>query len=206
MALINQLRFWDNDINLLLPVRVTQAKNIELALHVVAALKARSICPKLVVTGPPDPHDSMNMEYFRSLLGLREQLGIIDQMRFVFESGPSPTEPFIINMSLVAELLRVSDALFMPSHREGFGMPVLEAGLANTPIFCADGIPAGNEIGGQEVVRFSSQADPAQVADLIINRLEDSSVFRLRKRIRQNLTWGKIFQQNILPLVDGGAS
>ncbi len=39
IALISRLGLWDSDINLLMPVRVTQAKNIELALGVVAAFK-----------------------------------------------------------------------------------------------------------------------------------------------------------------------
>ncbi|HEY3476756.1 MAG TPA: glycosyltransferase, partial [Anaerolineales bacterium] len=86
-ALVDRLGLWDSDINLLMPVRVTQAKNIELALQVVAALKERGIHPKLVVTGPPDPHDPGNMKYFQSLLDLRQQLNLRDNMHFVYESG-----------------------------------------------------------------------------------------------------------------------
>ncbi|RPJ19788.1 MAG: glycosyltransferase [Chloroflexi bacterium] len=204
LALINQLDLWESDLNLLMPVRVTQAKNIEFALHVLASLKARGIHPKLVVTGPPDPHDRMNMEYFQSLLDLREQLGVVDQMRFVYELGSNSAEPLTIDMPVVTELLRVSDALFMPSQREGFGMPVLEAGLLGIPVFCTDRIPAANEIGGQEVVRFSPGADADQVAGLILKWMEDSSVLRLRRRVRQNLTWRSIFQREILPLLERG--
>ena len=102
-----------------MPVRVTQAKNIEIALRVIVALQRRSVNANLVVTGPPDPHDPANMDYFRGVLELREELGITRSVRFVYESGPT-TEPFHIKMPIVAELLRFSDALFMPSHREGF--------------------------------------------------------------------------------------
>jgi glycosyltransferase involved in cell wall biosynthesis len=161
-------------------------------LHVVASLKGRGIHPKLIVTGPPDPHDPMNTQYFRILQRLRRQLGIIDEMRFVYESGPNPREPFTVEMPIVAELLRVSDALFMPSHREGFGMPILEAGLAGIPVFCTTQVPAANEIGGQDVIRFSPEAGADQVADLILNWMESSPVFRLRRRVRQELTWRHI--------------
>ena len=41
LSLIHRLNLWDSDLNLLMPVRVTQAKNVELALHVVAALKKK---------------------------------------------------------------------------------------------------------------------------------------------------------------------
>jgi glycosyltransferase involved in cell wall biosynthesis len=200
-ALIDRLGLWDNYLNLLMPVRVTQAKNIELALHVVEALKVRGTCPKLIVTGPPDPHDPMSKEYFQSLLSLRERLGVVQDMRFVYESGPSPDEPFLVDMRVVADLLRVSDALLMPSYREGFGMPVLEAGLVGIPVFCADTVPTAKEIGGQDVFRFSPEANPDGVADLILKYVEGSAVLRLRRRVRQRLTWRSIFQRKILSLL-----
>jgi glycosyltransferase involved in cell wall biosynthesis len=201
LTLIERLDLWHSDLNLILPVRVTRAKNLELALHVVAALKERGIRPRLVVTGPPDPHDPLNMEYFRSLLRLREQLGVIHETRFVYEAGPVPNEPYTVEMSTVAELLRASDALFMPSHQEGFGMPVLEAGLVGLPVFSTDRVPAANEIGGQDVIRFSPEADPGQVAELILKSLAHNSVMQLRRRVRQNLTWHGIFKRQILPLL-----
>lgn len=203
MALIEQLKLWDSDLSLLMPVRVTQAKNIELALRVVAALKARGVRPRLVVSGPPDPHDRTNMEYFQRLLDLRAQLGVIDEMRFVYESGPQPGRPFVVDMPLVTELLRASDALFMPSHREGFGMPVLEAGLVGIPVFCTDDVPAAKEIGRQDVILFSHEADAGQVADLILKWARGSSSLRLRRRVRQRLTWRSIFLREILPLLGG---
>jgi glycosyltransferase involved in cell wall biosynthesis len=201
--LINRLNLWDSDLNLLMPVRVTQAKNIELALHVIAALRMKGIHARLVITGPPDPHDPANMEYFRSLLALREQLGIVHEARFLYESGPT-SEPFFIDMPVVAEFLRFSDALFMSSHREGFGMPILEAGLIGIPVFCTDNIPAAEELGKQGVFRFSPDANPDQVANLIMQTFQQSPLLRLRKRVRRELTWRSIFQQQIQPLLDRG--
>lgn len=205
MVLIDRLNLWESDLNLLMPVRVTQAKNIELALRVVAALKEQDVHTKLVVTGPPDPHDPQNMSYFQSLLTLREELGVVSELRFVYESNSRHGEPLIVDMPIVAELFRVSDALFMPSHREGFGMPVLEAGLAGIPVFCSDRVPAASEIGDPDVIRFSPEADSQEVAGLILKWTESSPVFNLRRRVRQNLTWRSLFQHEILPLVEQGA-
>jgi glycosyltransferase involved in cell wall biosynthesis len=203
-ALADRLNLWESDLNLLLPVRVTQAKNIELAIQVVAALKERGILSRLVVTGPPDPHDPKNMEYFEGLLRLRDELGVSRHVRFIYESGFTPSEPLIVEMTVVAELFRVSDALLMPSHREGFGMPILEAGLAGLPVFCSTQIPAASEIGGQDVIRFSPEADASDVAGLIARWMETSAVFQLRRRVRQSLTSRRIFQGEILPLVHQG--
>ena len=203
LELIERLGLWEADLILLMPVRVTQAKNIELAIRLAAELKKHNIHPKIVLTGPPDPHDQGNMIYFQSLLTLRKQLGVEAEMRFVYESGPDNNEPLIVNMQTVGDLYRVSDVLFMPSHREGFGMPILEAGLAGLPVFCSK-IPAAEELGGDEVTMFSAEADPRDLATLILNQLKNDRSWRLRKRVRQNLTWQGIFQQKILPLLENG--
>jgi glycosyltransferase involved in cell wall biosynthesis len=203
-ALIEWLGLWESDLNLLMPVRVTQAKNIELAFGMVARLMKRGVRPRLVVTGPPDPHDPANMQYFQSLLALRTKLEIQEQARFVYESGQG--EPLTLEMDLVGELLRVSDVLFMPSQREGFGMPVLEAGLAGIPIFCSEAVPAAKEIGGQDVVTFSPQASPDEVATLMLKWMEKDSSLRLRRRVRQSLTWQSLFRRQILPLLERGAA
>jgi len=97
----------------------------------------------------------------------------------------------------------VSDALFMPSRREGFGMPILEAGLIGIPVFSTDHVPAANEIGGQDVIQFSAEADPGQVAGLILEAIGKSPMLQLRRRVRQSLTWRSIFNWQILPLVEG---
>jgi len=200
--LVNRLGLLESDLNLLMPVRVTQAKNIEYALHVLAALKTRAARPKLILTGPPDPHDSQSMIYFRSLQGLRQQLGVVEEMRFVFESGPNPEEPYPIGMQAVGDLFRVSDVMFMPSHREGFGMPILEAGLVGVPVVCTP-VPAADEIGLSDVAVIDANQEPARVADQILARVAKSPVHRLRRRVRQHYTWHAIFHRDIEPLLAG---
>ncbi|MCB0117936.1 MAG: glycosyltransferase family 4 protein [Anaerolineales bacterium] len=203
-TLIDRLGLWDSDLNLLLPVRVTQAKNMELALKVVAALKKRKINVRLIVTGPPDPHDQKDIEYFQELLDLRKRLGVEEEMRFVYQSGDDPSKPLIVEMSVVSELFRVSDALFMPSHREGFGMPILEAGLVGIPIFCADTIPSAKEIAAQDAVMFPPDADPEIVADMILDKMKDDPVYHFRQKVRKNLSWHGIFQHDMISLIEKG--
>jgi glycosyltransferase involved in cell wall biosynthesis len=202
-ALIERLDLTDADLILLMPVRVTQAKNIEYALRVIASLKDRGICPKLVVTGPPDPHDPGDMQYYQSLLDLRRQLHVEQEARFVYESGRQPGQGYSIGLPLVRELYNACDLLFMPSHREGFGMPILEAGMIGMPIFSTE-CPAAEEIGGQEVTRFSPEDPVEKVAAMILSWAQNSSPQRLRQRIRQNFTWQAIFHHDILPLLTGG--
>ncbi|MBN1994061.1 MAG: glycosyltransferase family 4 protein [Anaerolineae bacterium] len=199
--LIKRLDLLASDLMLLMPVRVTQAKNIEFALHVVAALKERGSRPKLILTGPPDPHDAQSMAYFRSLQDLRKNLDVEQEMRFVFESGPDPGEAFYIDPPVVADLFRLSDIMFMPSHREGFGMPILEAGQVGLPVFCSATIPAAREIGAPDIITFEPTANPADVAAEILAWANHNPVHQLRRRVRQNYTWPAIFKRHIEPLL-----
>ncbi len=200
--LIERLDLLDAEIALLMPVRVTKAKNIEYAMHVLAALKKKDIVAKLVLTGPPDPHDNKSMDYFRSLQELRAELGVESEMRFVFESGPDPDEPFFIELETVGDLFRICDVMFMPSHGEGFGMPVVEAGLAGLLVVSTP-VPAAEEIGGEEVRVFDPETDPTRLAEEIIAWVDANPLLRYRRRIRQNFTWRNIFRQKIRPLLAG---
>jgi glycosyltransferase involved in cell wall biosynthesis len=127
-------------------------------------------------------------------------LGVEEEMQFVFESGSDPNEPYLVDAHVVGELFRVSDLMFMPSHREGFAMPVLEAGLAGIPAWCTE-VPAAVEIGGEDVMMFDLDEDPNRLAGRILSWAEGSPVDRLRRRVRQAYTWQAIFQRDIEPLL-----
>ncbi len=199
-GLVERLDLLSADLILLMPVRVTEAKNIEFALETVAALKTHVGHPRLVLTGPPDPHDNQSMAYFHQLQRRRAELGAEQEMRFVFESGPDPSEPYLVGLDVVGDLFRISDVMFMPSHREGFGMPVLEAGLVGIPVVSTP-VPAAREIGGRDVIMFDPDESPARVAGRIAGWAARDPVHRLRRRVRQEYTWQAIFRRDIRPLL-----
>ena len=201
--LVKRLDLLTADLVLLMPVRVTRLKNIEYALEVAAALKAEGLRIKLVLTGPPDPHDEQSMAYFHSLQKLRDDLGLHEEMRFVFESGPDADQPYLIGLDVVAGLYRAADMLFMPSRQEGFGMPVLEAGLLGMPVVVSTTVPAAEEIGGEDVLRFELDQPPRQLAERLLTWAEDDHRLRFARRTRQNYTWQAIFRQDIEPLLVG---
>ncbi len=201
LALSARLGLMHSDLILLMPVRVTQAKDLEYALQVTAALKGLGLRPRLVVTGPPDPHDADNQAYFASLLKLRAQLGVEEEARFVVESGPTPGNPFTIDESLVGELYRLADLVFLPSHREGFGMPLVEAGFVGAPVV-STGIPAASEIGGEDILRIEPGQTPEDLAGVLFAWAAGSQTHRLRRRVRQDLTWEAIFTHAMQPLLD----
>ncbi len=198
--LVQRLELLAADLVLLMPVRVTAAKNIEFGMQVVAALKQHLTRPRLVLTGPPDPHDPRSQAYFRSLQETRRELGVEAEMRFVYESGPDPDQGLIVGPEVIGDLYRASDLMFMPSLREGFGMPVLEAAVAGVPVACTR-IPAAVEIGAEDVILFDVEDDAGSVAGRILDWAESSPVHRLRRRVRQTLTWERLFEQKIRPLL-----
>jgi glycosyltransferase involved in cell wall biosynthesis len=201
--LIRRLDLLNRELILLMPVRVTQAKNIEYALELLAELKNRKLHTILVHTGPPDPHSDKSMTYFRNLQDQRHKLDLDDELRFVFESGTQPGQPYQIDLSVVGDLYRVSDVMFMPSHREGFGMPVLEAGLVGIPAICTPEVPAAVEIGGEDVTIFDANTEPAHLADQLIEWTKTNPQYRFRQRVRRQYTWEAIFEHEMLPLLKG---
>jgi glycosyltransferase involved in cell wall biosynthesis len=181
---------------LLLPVRITPRKNIELALHTLAALLATSPKAALVVSGPPGPHNPANPAYFARLKALRAELGLAGRAHFLAEL----TDEYLPD-AVIADLYRLADALLMPSREEGFGIPIIEAGLARLPVFCAD-IPPLRSLGGDQATYFSPDADPRAVAGLIAERLAADRDHRLAVRIRHEYLWEQVYARKIAPLLD----
>jgi glycosyltransferase involved in cell wall biosynthesis len=180
---------------LLLPVRITPRKNIELALHVCASLVRNLPDTKLVVTGPLGPHNPANLQYFERLTSLRQELGLAGVVHFLAELTGE-----YISDEVISDFYHLADALFMPSREEGFGIPVLEAGLAGLPVFCSD-IPPLRSLAGSDAVYFSPDAGPDQVAQTIANALSSSAVFRLRAHVRRHYSWERVYAERIAPLL-----
>lgn len=190
----------DADLVLLLPARVTRRKNIELALRTVACLRQKTgLDARLLVTGPPGPHNPSNVTYLQHLLALRQELGLSQAAHFAYELGLTD-EPFVPDEATMVSLYLLADALLFPTLEEGFGMPLLEAGLVRLPVFCSN-IPALQVTGGAEAHYFDVSAEPAAVADLIASRLLPERAFRLRRRVRREFTWERIVRQQVIPLL-----
>lgn len=195
-VLLNQLSWRPANPRLLLPVRITRRKNIELAIQTIAALRQTMPQAGLLITGPPGPHNPSNQLYFEELRQLRADLSLENQVHFLAEI----TDEFVPD-EVIADLYRLADALFFPSREEGFGIPMLEAGLLGLPIFCTD-IPPLREIAGPYATYFSPDAHPPDLAAQIADCLTNSVTYQLRQRVRQSYTWRGIFAEKIAPLLE----
>ena len=195
IAFVKQLDLLAAEPILLLPVRITTRKNIELALRSLVFLRKTLPSAALVVTGPLGPHNPANLDYFARLTSLRSTLDLDGAAHFLAEL----TDEFLPD-DVISDFYHLADALFLPSREEGFGIPILEAGLAGLPVFCAD-IPPLRKLGGDHAVYFSPDAEPAQVASLIASRLAPDPIFGLRRQVRRKFTWERIYAEKIAPLL-----
>ncbi|MCK6539768.1 MAG: glycosyltransferase family 4 protein [Anaerolineales bacterium] len=181
---------------LLLPVRLTPRKNIELALRVLAELRRELPRAMLLVTGPEGPHNPANQAYKKKLFALRDELQLQGAAHFLAEV----TAEFMPD-AVIADFYRLADALFFPSQEEGFGIPIIEAAFSKMPVFCAD-IPVLRELGGEDVTYFAPEADPPGVARQVKVRLEAEFTSRWARRAKRGYAWEQIYVRHIAPLLE----
>ena len=183
-----RLGLFEADPLLLLPVRMTRRKRIEIAIDALAELRKTYPRAALVVTGGPGAHNPTNVGYERELAA---------------RAGPGVhllhTEHLRIGARELADLYGLADALVLPSVNEGFGLPMLEAGLRRLPIICSD-IPALRETGGDDATYVPVDAGGASFARAIAERLTGDPIARLHRRARQN-EWPRILAELVLPVI-----
>ncbi|MCL4486776.1 MAG: glycosyltransferase family 4 protein [Chloroflexi bacterium] len=198
--LVEEFDLTSADLVLLMPVRITNAKNIEFALEVTAALKAAGLGSRLLITGPPDPHSNASRLYLDELLARRRALDLEEEVIFLCQGTQRFPYPFALETSTIGELYRICDIVLMPSHREGFGLPILEGALAGKPVFSTE-VPALEEIGGEWVHRIEAGESASHVAERICTWATSDLAYRTRRKVRQRFTWSALFASAIEPLI-----
>ncbi|MBN1438251.1 MAG: glycosyltransferase family 4 protein [Anaerolineales bacterium] len=195
-----RIRWASADLILFMPVRITRAKNIEFALRLTAAVRDAGVEARLVVSGPPDPHAADIRTYVGQIKDLRKNLNLDRAAYFLFEELPPKPDSPGLDDGVMGELYRLCDLMLMPSLREGFGMPVLEAGLAGRAVF-ASRMPAMENIDPELVHVLDPGGTPEEAARRILDWMAADKEFRLRRSIRRELTWEAVYCRSIRELV-----
>jgi len=200
--LVYDLKLLDADGLLLLPARITRRKNIVMGLRVLSELKNYTGQDfRLIVSGPPGPHNPANPGYLQELLALQNELKLEKFVHFLFANGVN-NESLIIDEDTIANLFQLADGLLFPSTQEGFGIPILEAGLAGIPVFCAD-LPPLRQTGQTEAYYFDPvDGSPHRIAVQIAQTLLENPVSRLRTRVRKHNRWESVIREQIVPLLE----
>ncbi|HEV3309219.1 MAG TPA: glycosyltransferase family 4 protein, partial [Chloroflexota bacterium] len=193
--IVRELGLLDGRIVLLLPVRITRRKNIELAIDVVAALRRQDLRSLLLVTGPTrGHHPARSAEYVAELHQHARRMGVESDVVFLAESVDRP-----LTGREVMDLYRVSTLLFLPSRSEGFGLPILEAGANRLPVVAAD-ILVFRELADDGARFFSATAKAEEVA-AIVARVASKRANRFRATVVDDYAWETLYSRRIYPLL-----
>jgi glycosyltransferase involved in cell wall biosynthesis len=153
---------------------------------------------RLLIPGPPGPHNPSNKAYLDSLLQLVKELNLQNTVHFLYQYGPSP--PLLVDDETMANLYNLCDALLFTSKDEGFGIPILEAGFTRMPIFCSDLQPF-QESGEDQIHTFKLTEPVHVIAERITNILFKDNAFILGKRVRHDYTWQNIIRSKLIPIL-----
>jgi glycosyltransferase involved in cell wall biosynthesis len=179
----------DADPLILVPQRITRNKRLELTLEAAAHLVPHMPGLRVLVTGPVDPHCPKSRAYAADLLRRRSVLGLDDSVRFLFEQSEAQGRHPLHDEDL-AELYRISDAVLLTSGGEGFGLPLLEAGLARVPIVCTD-LPVFREVSGGRIHAFQAAAQGDAVASAVERALASEFV-QHRREVLRRYSWSAL--------------
>ena len=192
VELAREAGFEGADPLILVPVRITRRKRLELAIEAIALLRVQYPRLKLVVSGPLGPHSVDNVAYVAELRRLRSSLDLEDHVIFICDlAKPNGEHP--IDDRAVAELYRMADLILLPSESEGFGLPALEAGLSQTPLVCAD-IAVLRETTEGHAWLFPASGDAVAVASTARRALA-SRAARLRRHVLRSYGWPAVMPQ-----------
>lgn len=202
LEIIDSYQLMDAFPVLFLPARITRRKNIELAISITASLRSYYPSAALVVSGPLGPHNPKNKSYLEQLKGQTKSLGLDlpsqrGKAKVVFLADFSDD---FLPMQTINGLYRFVDALLFPSFQEGFGIPILEAGIVGMPIFCSD-IPPFHETAGEMAAYFDPHGDPDTIAEDIHKTIQRNPAIIHKTHVKRNYTWNNIFTKRIEPLI-----
>ncbi|MCD6570141.1 MAG: glycosyltransferase family 4 protein [Deltaproteobacteria bacterium] len=199
IRLINDEGLFDADLIIIQPSRLHPRKNIELSIKVIKAIKEKGINAVLLLTGAHDPHERSFIEYYSKLKNLSTQERVADNIIFITEYISKNQHHLSVDRNILKDLYLISDILFMPSTQEGFGIPLLEAGILKLPIVCSN-IPPFREICNGDACIFDLKDTPEEIADKVID-LSKSHVLSMYKKAIREYNWDLIYQKRFLPLL-----
>lgn len=199
MKLANELRLFERDLVFVQPSRITPRKNIELAIHIVRGIKLSGYDVLFILTGAYDPHERKAVSYYRRLKYWIDNLGLSDNIAILAEYTFKDGTRLIPDRVFMRDLYLMADMLLMTSKDEGFGLPLLEAGMIKLPIACSQ-IPSFEEIG--EDVCFFRLGDPPMItAGKILEYLSKTNTHRMFRKTMREYTLENICRSKLIPLL-----
>jgi glycosyltransferase involved in cell wall biosynthesis len=187
-ASLASLALAERDLVLFLPARVQMRKNIEFALQVTQRLCEMDFNPLLIITGDKDGQSEGSARYAEYL---RQSLPEIIVGNVVFVS-----EFFKVQDDTLRDLYLLADVMLFPSKNEGFGLPIVEAGLYRLPVWCSK-MPAYWATDGDGCYVLEELDDIPKAIDW----LQAQPTFRAHRRCRKLFDPGVVYHEFYEPLL-----
>ena len=197
--LAEELDLFGRDLVVVQPSRITPRKNLELSIHIIRGIKILGYNVLFIMTGAYDPHENRAVSYYRRLrywineLGMQDNTAISAEYRFRDGKKLVPDRIFIRDLYLMADLL------LMTSKDEGFGLPLLEAGMIKLPIACAE-IPPFLEV-GREVCFFPLDEPPLTIAGRIMEYLSRTTTHKMFRNVMRKYVLDVVCKRELLPFL-----
>jgi glycosyltransferase involved in cell wall biosynthesis len=99
----------------------------------------------------------------------------------------------------IRDLYLMADLLLMTSKDEGFGLPLLEAGMIKLPIACAE-IPPFLEV-GREVCFFPLDEPPLTIAGRIMEYLSRTTTHKMYRNVMGKYVLDVVCKRELLPFL-----
>ena len=196
---VRELELYMADLVMIQPSRLIPRKNIEMGFGVVQAMKRKGIKVRYIVTGIYDPHEQRHVQYYQKLKDKIKKLDITHEVIFITDHKLKNGKRIIPDKKFIHDLYMVADLLFMPSISEGFGIPLLEAGLTKLPVVCSNILPF-MEIGNDYICTFSHGEDYDCIADKILKFLGNLATHRFYRRVINNYIGDSIYRVHMRPM------
>ncbi len=181
------------------PCRLQPRKNVELSIRVTRALRDQGVPARLLVTAALDPHEPESLDYYRKLLRLTRQLEVERNVLFLGEHQFQNGDRISADRLTTRDLYLIYDVLVLPSHEEGFGLPLLESALTRLPIVCSKIAPF-TELAKEDVCYFDLQDTPSEIAARIVSFVFEGKSHGFFRRIRRTHLWDSIYRTELVPL------
>ena len=201
VRLIQEQCLFEAEFLMVQPSRLHRRKNMELSIRVTRALHDLGLKARLLITGAHDPHEPKNLGYYYELKNLAATLGIENDVLIMAEYAFRSGEKIMADHITIRDLYLISDILFLPSFKEGFGIPLLESGMIKLPIVCSN-IPPFLEIGDEDVCLFDLVETPERIAQRILEFVEGLKPYKMFRKVIRRYVWDNIYHEKLLPLLD----
>jgi glycosyltransferase involved in cell wall biosynthesis len=184
--------WWDADVVLLNPARLLPRKTVETGIQITRAATSLGMDLQYVVTGASDPHNGGQNAYVKHLKQLCLTLQVSDSVHFLSDSTT-------IGPQQLCDIYKVADAVFLPGVKEGFGLPVLEAGVFGKPVFCPDGEPLSSLPG---TISYPSKMAVPEMTRWLIRQIKGHDSITARRKILKEYRWPSIYKNHLAPLLE----